>query len=156
MRFPTLLRPDLILLGAPWRTFPDTIAGMLRALVAAGELPAEVEPVALQAVIDREREASTALLDIRVGVPHARLAGLHGPVSVVAISPAGLYEPVPTVAIQIVALVLSAPEATTAHLETLAEIATLLRSPDLRATLLAARGGRDALAALQRHARGMP
>jgi len=63
---------------------------------------------------------------------------------------------VPTVRIGIVALVLSPPDAGPQHLHILSGIATLLRSPELRASLLAARDADDALATLRRHDRLYP
>ena len=59
-------------------------------------------------------------------------------------------------AVATVALVLSPPSATADHLHILTEIATLLRSADLRAALLAAPDARAALAALGTHARSLP
>lgn len=156
MRFLGRLRPELIRVGVPWRTFDATVTGLVEVLAEAGELPAGAPGDAVRAIVAREAEASTALLEIHVGVPHARLSGLGQPVVSLAASAAGLYEPVPTVPIHIVALVLSPTNATTTHLETLAEVATLLRSGPLRAGLLAARDGTDALAALHAHARAMP
>jgi len=156
MSFVARLRPELIRVGAPWRSFEETIAGLTATLDAARLLPAGAQPAAARAVAAREAEASTALLDIHVGVPHARLAGLARPVVALGISSAGFYEAVPTVAIQIVALVLSPPHSTTHHLRLLSGIATLLRSAELRAALLVAPDGGAALASLERHARAMP
>jgi mannitol/fructose-specific phosphotransferase system IIA component (Ntr-type) len=150
------LRPELIQIAPPWRTFSQTIAGLVASLVAADAVPAAGETAAFQAVVAREAEGSTALLDIRAGVPHARLAGIRQPVMALAVSRDGLYEAVPTVPIQIVALVLSPLNANTEHLSTLAAIATLLRSAELRGALLAARDGSEAVAALRRHDRAMP
>jgi mannitol/fructose-specific phosphotransferase system IIA component (Ntr-type) len=150
------LRPELIRIAPPWQSFSETIAGLVEALVAARAIPADCASDAIRAVAARERAGSTALLDIRAGVPHARLEGLQQAAMAVAAAPAGLYEGVPTVPIQVVALVLSPIAAHTDHLNVLAEVATLLRSSDLRAALLAARDGADALAALRRHARPMP
>ena len=48
----------------------------------------------------RERKASTAVLEIGVGVPHARLAGLRDTVVALGLSRAGLYEPVPTMVVR--------------------------------------------------------
>src|SRR2546425_561639 len=95
---------------------------------------------------------SPAPLDIPAGVPHARLPAVTEPMAALAISPHGLYEAVPTVPIQLVALVLSPPAATAKHLTILAGIATLLRSPELRARLLAARDDHEALGTLRAHA----
>ena len=156
MSFVTRLRPELIHVAPPWRTFGETVGGLVESLVAAGTLDEAVREAAVRAVIAREAEASTALLDIGVGVPHARLAGLAQAVVALAVSRTGLYEPVPTVAVATVALVLSPPSAAADHLHILTEIATLLRSADLRAALLAAPDARAAIAALGAHARGAP
>jgi mannitol/fructose-specific phosphotransferase system IIA component (Ntr-type) len=153
MSFAARLRPELIRIAPPWRTFEETIAGLVALLAAGGLLPAASEGIAIQAVIAREATASTALLDIQAGVPHARLHGIAEPVAALATSPHGFYEAVPTVPIHLVALVLSPPAATARHLTILAGIATLLRSADLRAGLLAARDGDEALHVLRRHAR---
>jgi mannitol/fructose-specific phosphotransferase system IIA component (Ntr-type) len=150
------LRPELVRIDPPWRTFRETIEGLVGMLVKAQALSGVEEADAVRAVSAREAESSTALLDIRAGVPHARLAGLTGAAISLAASAGGLYEAVPTVPIQIVALVLSPPAAVTDHLNLLAEVATLLRSPELRAALLAAADGDEALDALRRHARSMP
>jgi mannitol/fructose-specific phosphotransferase system IIA component (Ntr-type) len=146
------LRPELICVGPPWRSFDETVEGLIAALVTAGRLDSGSAGDAARAVAAREAQASTALLDINVAVPHARLAGLRDTAVALTVSARGLYEAVPTVPIQIVALVLSPPAANSDHLAVLAEIATLLRSAELRAALLAARDGRDVLAALRRHA----
>ena len=125
-------------------------------LVHANAIPASQEQGAVHAVVTRERESSTAVLETGVGVPHARLGGLRETVVALAVSRTGLYEPVPTVAIPIVALVLSPPGASNDHLGTLASIATLLRSPELREALLRAADPPAALEALDRHARSAP
>jgi PTS system nitrogen regulatory IIA component len=150
------LPAQLVRIDPPWRNFADTIGGLVDLLVAAKAVSPAHAPQAVAAVLGREAEGSTALLDIRIGIPHGRLAGLSHSLLALAISPAGLYEAVPTVGIQIVALVLSPPAATDEHLETLAEIATLLRSDDLRACLLAVPDAPAALAMLRRHARTLP
>lgn len=150
------LRPELIRVDPPWRSFPETVAGLVALLVGSGSIPAERASAAAVAVEAREAEGSTALLDIHAGVPHARLDGVERPVLALAVSAAGLYEAVPTVPIQIVALVLSPLAAGAEHLNVLAEVATLLRSAELRAALLGARDGAGALGALRHHARPTP
>jgi mannitol/fructose-specific phosphotransferase system IIA component (Ntr-type) len=156
MSFVALLRPELIRVSPSWRSFGDTVAGLVATLVEAGELPAAAASDAVRAVAAREAEASTALLDIGAGVPHARLAGLAQAVGALVASRHGLYEPVPTVQIRIVALVLSPPHAVADHLNVLASVATLLRSPELRTALVNASDPDAALAALRRHARSVP
>ncbi|HYY05521.1 MAG TPA: PTS sugar transporter subunit IIA [Candidatus Limnocylindria bacterium] len=152
MSFVTRLRPELIRVAPPWRTFQETIAGLVAVLAGERLLPAAAEDAAIQAVTAREAASSTALLDIHAGVPHARLPGIAQAVTALATSPHGLYEAVPTVPIQLVALVLSPPAATAQHLTILGGIATLLRSAELRAGLLGARDGHEALSILRAHA----
>jgi PTS system nitrogen regulatory IIA component len=156
MSFVDRLRPDVIRVAPPWRTFDDTIVGLVATLATAGLLAPARASAAVDAVRTRETAASTALLDIHAGVPHARLAGVDAPIVALALSSDGLYEAVPTVAIQIVALVLSPANAGADHLNILSGIATLLRSAELRTELLAAEDGAGALASLRRHARAMP
>lgn len=156
MRFVRLLRPELIVLDPPWQGFRNTVAGMVAHLVAAGALDATHASDAERAIHQREAEASTAAIDIDVGMPHARIGGLRDSVVALAIAPDGLYEPIPTVPIRIVAMVLSPTAATDDHLRLLASIATLLRSPQLRTTLLEATGPDAVLAALGHHDRSAP
>ncbi|HJQ83790.1 MAG TPA: PTS sugar transporter subunit IIA [Candidatus Binatia bacterium] len=156
MSFVARLRPELIRVAPAWRTFDETIAGLAGTLGAAGLLPPALEVEATRAVQARESEASTALLDIGVGVPHARLAGVARPLVALAVSPAGFYEAVPTVPIRIVALVLSPPDSGKEHLRILSGIATLLRSASLRTALVTARDGGEALASLRHHTRATP
>lgn len=156
MSFVGLLRPELIALDPPWHGFADTVAGLVATLAATGALARTQEADAVRAVVAREREQSTAVPEIEVGVPHARVHGLTRTVVALAISGEGLYEPVPTVRIRIVALVLSPTGATDDHLRVLAGIATLLRSPDLRASLVAASSADAAFGILGAHARSAP
>jgi mannitol/fructose-specific phosphotransferase system IIA component (Ntr-type) len=135
MSFVDRLRAELICVAPPWRTFEETIAGLAATLGRARLLPAGREAAAADAVRAREAEASTALLDIRAGVPHARLAGLDEPiVASRSRRPASTSRPDrrdpdrrprPL-----------APDASDHHLQLLSSIATLLRSAELRTQLL--------------------
>ena len=158
MSFVARLRPELIAITPSWRGLRDTVRGLVGLLVQGGTVPAASEAEAVRAVLAREAEGSTAVIDIGVGVPHARLAGagLRETVVALGLSRAGLYEPVPAVVVPIVGLVLSPPEGIDDHLRTLAGIAMLLRSPVLREALLDAPDSRAALDALARHARSAP
>jgi mannitol/fructose-specific phosphotransferase system IIA component (Ntr-type) len=155
MPFATLLRADQIVIAPAWHGFGETVDGLLDRLLQAGALSRTTRDDAAAAVRAREREASTAVLDIGIGVPHARIDGLAAPVVGLAIAQAGLYEAAPTVPIRIVALVLSPVAALDEHLRTLADIATLLRSAELRALLLRAGTGPAVLDVLSRFARGI-
>ncbi len=151
MSFVARLRPELICIDPPWQTFAQTAAGLIAILARQGTIAENAAAAACEAVIAREQESSTALLDIAVGVPHARLPGLAAPLSALAVASRGLYEAVPTVPIQIVALVLSPPAASDQHLQVLAGIATLLRSSSLRRKLLQSTSSVTALDILLEH-----
>lgn len=148
MPFVSRLRPEQIVIAPAWRGFGATVDGLLARLVEVGLLSPAAGADAAAAVRAREREASTAVIETGVGVPHARIGGLAAPVVALAVAPAGLYEAAPTVPIRIVALVLSPTAALEEHLRTLADIATLLHSAELRALLLRAADGPAALQAL--------
>jgi mannitol/fructose-specific phosphotransferase system IIA component (Ntr-type) len=156
MPFVSRLRPEQIVIAPAWRGFGETVDGLLDRLVEVGLLSAGARTDAAAAVRARENEASTAVLEIGVGVPHARIAGIAHPVVALAVSPTGLYEVAPMVAIRIVALVLSPNTALEEHLRALADIATLLHSSELRALLLRARDASAALGALLHATRGVP
>lgn len=156
MPFASRLRSDQVVIAPDWQGFDATVDGLLGRLRGAGLLSAATSDAAARAIRARESEASTAVLEIGVGVPHARIAGLDTSVVALAVSPSGLYEAAPTVPIRIVALVLSPSSAIEDHLRTLADIATLLHSAELRTLLLRAQDEAAALAALQHFTRGMP
>ncbi len=156
MPFASLLRADQIVIAPAWHGFGATVDGLVDRLLEAGLLSRATRDRAATAVRAREREASTAVLETGVGVPHARIDGLDASVVALAIAPAGLYEAAPTVPIRIVALVLSPLAALDEHLRTLADIATLLHSGELRALLLRATDGPAALDILLRFGRRIP
>jgi PTS system fructose-specific IIC component len=151
MALATILTADLIAIAPPWRTFASTIDGMVDLMVAAGMLSSARRDDVRLAVALREAEGSTAVSEIAIGVPHARVDGLSRPVAALAVAPEGLYEPVPTVRVRIATLLVSPNAATEAHLKLLAGVATTLRSAPLRAALLAARTPAAALAILRQH-----
>ncbi|MFN8543224.1 MAG: PTS sugar transporter subunit IIA [Candidatus Binatia bacterium] len=156
MTFVDRLRPELICIEPPWRSFATTARGLIELLADARAVPRDAVDAAVRAVTDREAVESTALLDVGSGVPHARLPGLDHTVVALAVASDGLYEAVPTVPIRIVALVLSPPTAVDDHLRMLAGIATLLRSPALRAALVGAPDAATALSVLRAYGAGAP
>jgi mannitol/fructose-specific phosphotransferase system IIA component (Ntr-type) len=151
MSLATLLTAELIAIAPSWRTFPATIDGLVDLMVAANTLPVSHRDAVRKAVALREADGSTAVPEIAIGVPHARVGGLTGPMAALAVAPGGLYEPFPTVRVRIVALLVSPTAATEAHLKLLAGVATTLRSAVLRGALLEARTPAAALGILQQH-----
>jgi mannitol/fructose-specific phosphotransferase system IIA component (Ntr-type) len=148
MRFTDLLSPEVISIGPSWSSFEETIDGLVASLAGTGALEEDTSLAARTALRSREATSSTAILEIGVGVPHARLAGLGGPLVALAVGASGLYEAAPTVPIRIVALVLSPERTTDEHLRLLGGIATALRSSALREALLRAPTPETALGVL--------
>ena len=156
MPFVSRLGLEQIAVSPDWQNFDATVDGLVRLLVRAGQVSAEAHEPVTAAVRAREAEASTAILDIGVGIPHARVDQVAAPSVALAVHADGVYRSVPTAPIRIVALVLSPTTAIEEHLRTLADVATLLHSGALRALLLRAEDQGTALAALVRFARGLP
>ena len=135
-----------ILIGEPCHGFEESVRELVGVLVAQGRLPADLREAAVRAVCDRERMSSTAIVEIGVSVPHARLAGVDGVVGALAASPSAVYYAMAEVPISIVALVLSAPDRAADHLNVLASLSMLLRSENVRTAL---RQATDSAAALR-------
>lgn len=124
-----------ILVGPTWATFEETVAGMVDHLVAAGRVPSTVADVAVRSIREREVMASTAMVDIGVSIPHARVDGIDGLVAALAVSPTAVYQFSDDVPISIVALVLSSPNMAGDHLNFLSALSMLLQSARTREAL---------------------
>jgi mannitol/fructose-specific phosphotransferase system IIA component (Ntr-type) len=146
-----LLSTEHVYVDPPWATFEDAVTGMVAGVARAGSIDPTTCGAATEALLLRERASSTAIPEIGLAIPHARLAGLQAPVAALAVAARGLYDAAPSLPIRIVVLVLSPPQATDAHLQLLAGVATDLRSPSLRASLLRAADAAQVLAALVAH-----
>lgn len=131
----------------------DTLEGAVGALVASlverGCLDQGLSDQAVAAVCGREQTASTAIVEIGVSMPHARLAGVGGVVGALAVSSSAVYYAMTGVPISIVALILSGPEHVSEHLNMLAGLSMLLQSPSVRRGLEEAADTATALAVLR-------
>ncbi len=152
MRVSDALDAGAIVTQASWPDFESAVAGLMRVLVEAGCLPASLEAAAVRAVCERERLASTAMVDIGVSIPHSRLDGIDRILSALAVSSSPpVYRTSAGVPIFIVALVLSPTGVTTDHLRFLSALSLLLRSSVFRRDLRAAPDPDTALALIRSH-----
>ena len=119
----------------PWHSFDEAVRGLVHELVVAGHLAPVAEGAAVRAVLEREAMASTALVEIGVSMPHARVAGIDASVAALAVSPTAVYYASAEVPITIVALLLSPPSASGAHLSDLSSLSMLLQSERTRRRL---------------------
>jgi mannitol/fructose-specific phosphotransferase system IIA component (Ntr-type) len=149
MRLSETFEAGGVIVAPPWRTFEEAVRGMVTQLVASGQVEATLGETAMRAICEREATCSTAIVEIGVSVPHARMEGIKGLVAAFATSPTAVYLETAGVPIRIMVLVLSAPELAAQHLQFLAKISMLLQSESVRQTLLNASDSSVALAFLR-------
>jgi mannitol/fructose-specific phosphotransferase system IIA component (Ntr-type) len=124
-----------ILLQRPCASFEDAVGSLVDLLIENGSVAPALRERAVRAVCDREEMASTAIVEIGVSVPHARVEGVAGVVAALAATPSALYYAMTGVPISIMVLVFSAPELVGEHLNTLASVSLLLQSAAVRRAL---------------------
>jgi PTS system nitrogen regulatory IIA component len=135
MRVEDALVAGAIKVRPNWQSFEDAVTGLVESLVLAGRLPRELAASAVQRVREREAMASTAMVDIGVSIPHARLDGITTLVAAMAVSPTAVYKAGDGLPISIVALVLSPPSLAGEHLNFLSKLSLLLQSTRVREQL---------------------
>lgn len=135
MRVGDALVAGAIVVQPAWDGFDATVAGLVQQLVAAGRLPPALAEAAVARIHEREAMASTAMVDIGVSIPHARLEGVDGVVVAIAVSPQAVYQVADGLPISIVALVLSSPNLSGEHLNFLSALSMLLQSKRFRERL---------------------
>ncbi|MBP1684920.1 MAG: putative IIA-like nitrogen-regulatory protein PtsN [Deltaproteobacteria bacterium] len=129
------LPADSVLVQPAWGDLDETIRQLVARLVTAGRVPAELATEAVRLIQEREAVASTAMVDIGVSIPHARLDGVSGIVAAMAVSPQAVYEAGNRLPISIVVLVLSSPALAGDYLNFLASLSMLLQSARFRQRL---------------------
>jgi len=150
MRLSQIFEAGGVLVRPPWETFDDAVRGMVANLVSNQQIDPALGAPAVQAICEREAAESTAIVEIGVSIPHARLAGVDGLAATFATSPTGVYFETAGLPIMIMVLVLSAPELAAEHLRFLSKISMLLQSQSIRDNLCNAQDSAAALAMLRR------
>lgn len=148
MRLRDFVRSDLVELDLPSHGLEDTVEALAERLRARGVLP-EGAPLE-DALLARERAHTTAM-GSGVAVPHANVAGLQGPVLMVARSTGGAsFGPPGTDPVHLFFVLLSPPDHASAHIKLLARITRLLRHPGFVDELIAARSRDEILGMIAR------
>ena len=132
MRAAELIATGGVVMRPACTSFDEAVRGLVDVLIANQCLPEGLREPATRAVIERESMQSTAIVEIGVAVPHARVEGIEGVVAAMAASPTAVYYAMTGVPISIVVVVLSAPDLVGDHLDTLAGVSMLLQSADTR------------------------
>jgi len=143
MRLTDGLGSDDIIVAPGWHTFDEMVVGMVEHLVSTRRLPSGVADLAVSSIREREMLDSTAMVDIGVSIPHARVPGITGLVAAIAVSPHAVYRYSDDLPISIVALVLSSPQMAGEHLNFLAALSMLLQSARTRDALRRATDARE-------------
>ena len=138
-----------VLLRPPCGTFEEGVRSLVEVLVAHDRIAPALRDAAVRAVCEREAMASTAIVEIGVSVPHARLEGVDGVAGALAVSPTAVYYAMTGVPIFIMVLVLSAPDLAGEHLNLLAGFSMLLQSESVRRRLQQATDNAGALTVLR-------
>lgn len=135
MRAAELIATGGIVMRPDCASFEEAVGDLIDILIANRCLPDTLRERATRAVVERESLQSTAIVEIGVAVPHARVEGIRGVVAAMATSPTAVYYAMTGVPISIVVVVLSAPELVGDHLDTLAGVSMLLQSAATRRDL---------------------
>lgn len=105
-----------------------TVKELVDALQNSGRLNAEIAPLALKALLEREQVSSTGIGN-GIAIPHARTDAIPDIIGVVGIAKGGVeFHAIDSEPVHVVLLVLSPKNAQSAHLNTLAEIARFVRT----------------------------
>lgn len=135
MRVSEALVANAVVVQPAWETLDDAVIGLVDRLAASACLPRQLVQTAVARVQEREAAASTAMVDIGVSIPHARLDGVSRVIAAIAVSPRAVYQVADGLPISIVALVLSSPSLSGEHLNFLSSLSLLLQSGRIRECL---------------------
>ena len=129
MRLDLLLTPERVFLDIPVHTREEVLVYVAEQLERSGAVKRSLDLVDL--LLDRERLGATVVGD-ETAIPHCSVPGLHE----IVVAFARVTEPIPFGERQEPArlffFVLSPQEQPAAHLQVLANIAHLLRNPEVR------------------------
>jgi mannitol/fructose-specific phosphotransferase system IIA component (Ntr-type) len=129
VRLDLLLTPERVFLDIPVHTREEVLVYVAEQLERSGAVKRSLDLVDL--LLDRERLGATVVGD-ETAIPHCRVPGLHE----IVVAFARVTEPIPFGERQEPArlffFVLSPQEQPAAHLQVLANIAHLLRNPEVR------------------------
>ena len=123
-------------------------------LIASRRLRQDQRKTVIDALFARERVASTGLGD-GVALPHATVEGLNEAVAALAIAPEGIpFESQDGLPARVLVLLLVPRRSFQGHIQTLAGVARLLQSGDMREALRHARTPQEVLDILQEEEKG--
>ncbi len=145
MRLSELLGEPQILTGIQGREKGGLIETLLAPLLSLGRLKPEQRGPVLDALLAREKIASTGM-EHGIAIPHASVDGIEGALAVLGLAPEGVpFQSADGKPARILVLLVIPRKAVAEHTRTLAGIAKLLQYEELREALLRARSPREVL-----------
>lgn len=151
MKLSELLKEGQILVGFACADKADALAKMVDVLRAQDRLPADRRDAVLEALLARERIASTGL-ENGIAIPHARLDLAGDVLAVLALAPAGIaFQATDGQPSRILSLLVIPTAQVQKGIKLLAAAARVLSYEEVRDALLAARTAREALEILRAH-----
>lgn len=145
-----VIREESVLLGFTAADKWDAMARLVDHLVLRGGIPQDAQKRVQDAVVARERVASTGM-EHGVALPHAQVDGLDRAAAAFAIAPAGVpFDSADGKPATLIALLVIPRRSIRQHVRTLAGIARLLNVAEMREALLASKSAREAVETLVR------
>jgi mannitol/fructose-specific phosphotransferase system IIA component (Ntr-type) len=144
MALTEFLREELVFLDLHPRDMPECIEQMVQSVFSAGAIPDAKE--AAERLLERERTMSTGM-GSGVAVPHAKTTTCRDTIVALGLVPEGVdFKSIDGRPVHVVFLLLGPPDSTRQHVDLLARIAYLVKSPGV---LDALRGATDRGAVLE-------
>ncbi len=138
------LNAQTVAIGLKARTKTEIIDSLLELLDRAGKL--KDRAAARAAVLAREQKMSTGMKN-GIAIPHGKTDAVDGLVACVAVSAEAVdFEALDGQGCRIFIMTLSPPEKTGPHLQFLAEVSQLFKSPERRQAVLDAANAEELLA----------
>lgn len=140
-----VLPATAVRLGLDGRDKWGLIAELTDALVGSGQIGAAVRQQVHDALVDRERSMSTGM-EKGIAIPHASVESIDRTAVALGIARGGVdFQAIDGQPTHLVFLLVNPAHRNKSHIRTLAEIARLTSSPDLRAALREARSVEEVL-----------
>jgi len=150
MKLAELIREDSIVLDFEAADKWKAIDRLVDHLVAAGRVKASQKKLVHDALVAREKIASTGM-EHGVALPHAQIEGLDEAAAALAIAPQGVpFASVDKKPATLIALLVIPRRSIRQHVRALAAIARLLSSAEMRATLLSSKSSKEAAETMAR------
>jgi mannitol/fructose-specific phosphotransferase system IIA component (Ntr-type) len=143
MRLSAIFPAEAILIGLEHRTKPSVVAELVHRLVELCRIPARDEQALIEAVMTRERTATTALWN-GMAMPNVRTSLTDGFVGVLAVEPEGVdFEAVGGGLVKVVFLLLAPLESRADCFEALGKIAAVGKNRSVLLQLAGCRSARE-------------